>query len=135
MKKAPMVLCLGLLLVFASVSFAVNPDPFADKEAYIRAVEDTRIALEANQPLTADQKALVKEHGLMRRTGELDLRGGPDAFGYTFVDSDEPDGPAYDWIDITLTGTQVAAMGDDAYQGPFDLGFDFPFYGNIYSQR
>ena len=27
--------------------------------------------------------------------------GGPDEFGYTFKDSNEENGPDYDWIDIT----------------------------------
>ena len=33
--------------------------------------------------------------------------GGPDGFGYTFVDSNEPGGPAFGLIDITATGTAV----------------------------
>jgi hypothetical protein len=68
----------------------------------------------------------------------IDGFGGPDAFGYKWIDSDEPNGPAYAWEDITSTGTQVTnwvATGtfdprDEGYAGPFPLGFNFKFYGN-----
>jgi len=58
----------------------------------------------------------------------FDATGGPDAYGYTWIDSDEPGGPVYEWMDITATGTQIAGMGDDNYQGPFNIGFDFTYY-------
>jgi uncharacterized repeat protein (TIGR01451 family) len=40
--------------------------------------------------------------------------GGPDGFGYTFVDSNEAGGPAFAPIDVTSTGTPVLiGTGDD----------------------
>lgn len=54
--------------------------------------------------------------------------GGPDQYGYTWKDSDEPDGPVYEWIDITTTGVQVTGLADDNIVGPFVLGENFPFY-------
>jgi subtilisin family serine protease len=59
--------------------------------------------------------------------------GGPDAFGYVWVDSNEPGGPTYDWVDISGVGT-IMPTADDGTFGPYDLGFDFPYYGNVYSQ-
>src|SRR5262245_36588994 len=52
--------------------------------------------------------------------------GGPDAFGYTFVDSREPGGPAAQPIDISATGTPVLVGtaedgGDDIASAAIDL--------------
>ncbi len=65
----------------------------------------------------------------------IDDLGGPDLSGHVWKDSYEPDGPDYGWIDITAVGTQIdSLMDDDIELGPFDLGFDFPFYDTTYSQ-
>ncbi len=52
--------------------------------------------------------------------------GGPDPFGYTFRDSDEPDGPLFEWIDAT-DGTPLG-LSDDGEAG-VTLPFPFEFYG------
>lgn len=69
-------------------------------------------------------------------------QGGPDAFGYKWIDSDESNGPAYSWTDISSSGTLVSSWiptgtfepKDEGYAGPFPLGFNFKFYGNVKSQ-
>jgi Immune inhibitor A-like, MAM domain/Secretion system C-terminal sorting domain/Carboxypeptidase regulatory-like domain len=63
----------------------------------------------------------------------IDATGGPDTFGYTWIDSDEVGGPSYGWIDITGTGTEIAVsdgLGDDDRTGPYPTGILFPFYGH-----
>ncbi|MFQ5869184.1 MAG: T9SS type A sorting domain-containing protein [Candidatus Zixiibacteriota bacterium] len=57
--------------------------------------------------------------------------GGPDDFGYVWIDSDEPGGPTYSWVDITNRGTQLY-MSDDDNQ-PISMPFSFNFYGNSFS--
>lgn len=60
--------------------------------------------------------------------------GGPDAFGYRWKDSDDPDGPAFAFVDISTIGTPIAALtGDDQDAGPVPIGFDFPFYGRTFN--
>lgn len=54
--------------------------------------------------------------------------GGPDQFGYTWIDSDEPGGPTYEWIDITAIGTPLN-LGDDDYE-QVSLPWTFSFYGS-----
>ena len=62
--------------------------------------------------------------------------GGPDNFGYTWIDSESPSGPVYDWIDITTTGTRVpfSPGADDENRGPYPIGFAFSYYGRVFSQ-
>ncbi|MGV8048801.1 MAG: carboxypeptidase regulatory-like domain-containing protein [Anaerolineaceae bacterium] len=68
--------------------------------------------------------------------GNRNLRGagGPDEFGYMWIDSDEAGGPAFVWNDISATGTLVTGLSDDNVVGPYNIGFSFPFYENTYSQ-
>jgi len=60
-------------------------------------------------------------------------QGGPDEFGYIWIDSNEPNGPEYSWVDITSIGTYITGLGDDTNVGPFSIGFDFGFYDNTFS--
>ncbi|UCC78697.1 MAG: immune inhibitor A, partial [Candidatus Zixiibacteriota bacterium] len=58
-------------------------------------------------------------------------QGGPDLFGHTWIDSDEPGGPSVSWVDISSVGTEVFP-GEDSYVSA-PIGFSFPFYENSYS--
>ena len=58
---------------------------------------------------------------------------GPDAFGYYFIDNTEPDGPEYNWIEISESGVQVEPSMHYFMSGEIALGFDMEFYGQTYS--
>ncbi|RPI24371.1 MAG: hypothetical protein EHM70_21380, partial [Chloroflexota bacterium] len=65
------------------------------------------------------------------------LAGGPDTFGYSFKDSNEPGGPVYAWEEISGTGTLVEGWGSSGYgnnAGPIPIVFEFPYYENRYAE-
>ena len=68
---------------------------------------------------------------------QTDAQGGPDAGGYRWIDSDEPGGPAFNWVDISTTGTAITTWtngtGDDG-SVVVPLPFTFTYYGNNYTQ-
>ncbi len=57
----------------------------------------------------------------------LAATGGPDAFGYTWADSDEP-GVSFDYV---FAPDSLLMLDDDYFTT--SIGFDFEFYGQTYS--
>jgi hypothetical protein len=68
-------------------------------------------------------------------TSEDDPRGGGgDAFGHIWMDSDDSNGPLYNWVDISDgSGTQIALSGSDMISNVISVGFSVPFYNDSYS--
>ena len=85
------------------------------------------------QSLPAEPLVLGKDE-IDPRAGDpvTENQGGPDAFGYRWIDSAEPGGPVFNWTDISTTGTQLALTSDDQTTPPVALGFSFPFYGTLF---
>ena len=52
---------------------------------------------------------------------------------YSWRDSDGVGGPTYEWIDISASGTEVH-LTDDGVSALFNIGFNFPFYGESETQ-
>jgi len=57
-----------------------------------------------------------------------------DSFGYYWNDSNSPENPEFDWIDITGIGEIIEFPYDldDGNSGPLPFGFEFEYYGNIF---
>jgi hypothetical protein len=54
--------------------------------------------------------------------------GGPDNYGYVWRNSLDAQGPTYNWIDITATGTQVSGLTDDNATAMIPMGMNFHYY-------
>jgi hypothetical protein len=55
--------------------------------------------------------------------------GGPDSYGYVWRDSNDPNGPVYNWIDIQPGSAElISGLSDDNSVGPFFLPAPFPYY-------
>ena len=63
-----------------------------------------------------------------------DVGGGPDQEGMTWTDSDIEINLDYEWIEISVDDNIIIFSHNDDAEGPFDIGFDFPFYGQDYDQ-
>jgi hypothetical protein len=96
-----------------------------------------------SQDASAKQIARVKTSGEKSKLTFYDAgrsdppiitaHGGFDNFGHIWIDSDQPHGSSYEWIDITGEGTWIP-LDDDGWDGPYALGFNFPFYDTGYSE-
>ena len=93
----------------------------------------SQIGLLSGASVTVDHSPEIKKGDPDTRPGVLGT-GGPDMFGYTWRDSDQPGGPAFSWVDLTAIGTPVTfSSNDDGNSGLIPLGFPFPFYGQNFS--
>jgi subtilisin family serine protease len=64
-----------------------------------------------------------------------DGHGGPDPFGYSWIDSDEPGGPQFNWFNIDSIGTLITTWSGSGDDGSYttSLPWSFPLYGNSYT--
>ena len=53
---------------------------------------------------------------------------GPDDYGYTRTDSNDANGPTFNWIDISTSGTEVMGFADDNSVPLIDMGMSFHYY-------
>ena len=84
---------------------------------------------------TRQHSASVGKGSIDPNPGERDSSGGPDSFGYRWIDSDSPGGPAFSWVDISTAGTPITTWNGTSDDGYATVPFPFPFrfYGTTFS--
>lgn len=115
---------------------ATNLPKYVDVELTVSGAPDIAVApsalsFSAQQGQTNGLPLNITNSG----TGTLtfSLSNDLEPFLYSWADSDTPGGPVYSWIDISAIGTELG-ITDDGVSDSINCGFDFPFYGNTYTQ-
>ena len=62
------------------------------------------------------------------------LGGGPDSYGYFWTDSSIDSNIDFEWFDLLDDATLVAFSTNDNASEYFNIGFDFNFYGQLYTE-
>ncbi|HEY3296550.1 MAG TPA: hypothetical protein VGL38_14060 [bacterium] len=98
---------------------------------------------QAGAEVSASEKELMDVYIFSRQGrdggfGPLDSQGGPDAFGYRWLDNMAPDTATYEWIELrgdpgtTYINTWSGTHDDSYSASKHPFGFSFPFYGVSY---
>jgi hypothetical protein len=115
----------------AKTRHSESPREAAAREAHARWLQTGTASL-------AEKELMDEFYGQPSNSGSpLDNTGGPDAYGYRYVDNVAPDTATYSWIELQgATGTNYLTTldgQDDATATITNLGISFLFYGNTYS--
>jgi hypothetical protein len=103
----------------------IAPVAFAALLIIVAADFDSDRSAEAS----AQQKHQLVKGAPDLRTGDpvITSTGGPDSYGYRWMDSDESGGPAFEWNDISAVGFPIFLFDDSDVS--LSLPFNFYFYG------
>ncbi len=121
----------------STLDFTVTTDNNTFPEGSVKLNIKPKFEIEKSNAAEQISKSAEEKKGM-----SIQGAGGPDTYGYEWIDSDETGGPQYTWNDISATGTEVtdwAPTGsysetDEGYAGPFNLGINFKFYGEPKNQ-
>ncbi|MCP4581802.1 MAG: hypothetical protein GY839_09290, partial [candidate division Zixibacteria bacterium] len=96
--------------------------------------EQIEIEVPSGQQAVVNLEFVNDGNGLLRYNLTPAQPEGQDEYGYYCADSDDQEGPAYDWVDITEIGEVIEFPYniDDGNSGWLDFGFDFTYYGTEY---
>ncbi len=131
----------GQFLIGHIQSPAMNITPTSITQTlYVGDNANTTLSIEntGDQPLNYT----ISVNGSSRNNSNASTRGSgtPGSYSYSWVDSDQAGGPAFNWIDISSLGTEIITNevidygdSDDGYK-IMQLPFNFPYFNSSYNQ-
>ncbi len=103
-------------------------------------VSDTNIDLYVLEDSTVEDQFTIGNNGEATLSYSIETiyeetrdSGEDGTFGYEWIDSNEANGPSYNWVDLTGNGTEINFTSDDQMSSSINIGFDFPYYDETYS--
>lgn len=96
-------------------------------------VPTPELEVSVNMSRVWPEEVLAKGQDGASHGPQAEAAGGPDAFGYRWLDSSAPGGPTYAWVDIESPANAIDLVGDDALSAEVPIGFSFPYYGRRYT--
>ncbi|MBK6910197.1 MAG: T9SS type A sorting domain-containing protein [bacterium] len=141
MKKLWTV-CILLVCVATAAFASYGKEEAARDLAQSVTLEKALAYKEQGLPMTAEMVEILTAYYAELEARDswdgLDAQGGPDTFGYRYVDNQSPDTVVYQWIELcddpgaTIFTLENGSL-DDGYELAAPLGFSFPYYGTNYT--
>ena len=131
MKKQLYAVLISVSAIFSILT--ATPDIVTDPDRILASALPGSTDTESFSLINAGTSDLTY-NAAISYTSKKDAKGGggPDSYGYEWRDSDAPDGPVYNWIEINTFGT-VVSLTDELLSPPIPLGFTFNFYGTDFT--
>jgi len=123
----------GTLAVALSLCFAPHAEAWAKP---FSANAFPTVAAKSERPARASSVSFARVEASAKASAfesasfaPMPASGGPDAFGYEFIDSDSPGGPTFQWVEISGLGAPLN-LADDGFAS-VALPFAFSYYGTL----
>ncbi len=132
-----LTVCLALIVLAA---FSANRAESADQSELARAKRALQ-NWEISGTKSSEEAGLIEEYYVPRSEGRenpTDSQGGPDLFGYRWVDNQGSDTATYAWVELRNDPGAVHLLAsafsstDDGYTAAITIPGGFSFYGTVY---
>lgn len=130
LKIATVITRIAVWTAFLIVSTAFAASNLTVKELWQRAAEGENLTIEQKAELAPYVREF--EH---RGNETIDAAGGPDGYGYYYVDNQNGDSATYSWIELRgdAQATWIDFETADDATSFIPLAFGFPYYGMEYT--